>query len=398
MFLSVSVLMGFGQVTTSTISGVVKNEKNEVLVGATIHATHTPTGTEYKSVTNKNGVYVLPAVRVGGPYTIHASFVGFRKGEEKDVNTQLGVTSNVDFKLLSEATSLKDVVVTGTKNNLFSKDRTGAAQVFSRRELTSIPITGARTINGITKYNPLGDGSSFGAQDSRLNNFTIDGSQFNNNFGLGSSAQAGGRTGSSAISLDAIEQLQVNVAPFDIRQSGFTGAGINAVTRSGTNKVEGSYYQTQRDNSSRYVGNSAAGVPVTASKFDEKVSGFRLGAPIIKNKLFIFGNYEQLEKTEPGTTWTSAGSPLGGAQPTRVKYDDLKTLSDFMKDKFNYVTGPWEGYSNTNASKKFLVRVDWNINDKHKLTARYVHHNSDAEINISNSQSAGAGNRTTLFL
>jgi len=397
LFLSVSVLMGFGQVTTSTISGVVKNEKNEVLVGATIHATHTPTGTEYKSVTNKNGVYVLPAVRVGGPYTIHASFVGFRKGEEKDVNTQLGVTSNVDFKLLSEATSLKDVVVTGTKNNLFSKDRTGAAQVFSRRELTSIPITGARTINGITKYNPLGDGSSFGAQDSRLNNFTIDGSQFNNNFGLGSSAQAGGRTGSSAISLDAIEQLQVNVAPFDIRQSGFTGAGINAVTRSGTNKVEGSYYQTQRDNSSRYVGNSAAGVPVTASKFDEKVSGFRLGAPIIKNKLFIFGNYEQLEKTEPGTTWTSAGSPLGGAQPTRVKYDDLKTLSDFMKDKFNYVTGPWEGYSNTNASKKFLVRVDWNINDKHKLTARYVHHNSDAEINISNSQSAGAGNRTTQF-
>jgi hypothetical protein len=397
LFLSVSVLMGFGQITTSTISGVVKNEKNEVLAGATIHAIHTPTGTEYKSVTNKSGAYVIPAVRVGGPYTIHASFVGFKTGEEKDVNTQLGVTSNIDFKLLSEATSLKDVVVTGTKNNLFSKDRTGAAQVFSRRELTSIPITGARTINGITKYNPLGDGSSFGAQDSRLNNFTIDGSQFNNNFGLGSSAQAGGRTGSSAISLDAIEQLQVNVAPFDIRQSGFTGAGINAVTRSGTNKVEGSYYQTQRDNSSRYVGNSAAGVPVTASKFDEKVSGFRLGAPIIKNKLFIFGNYEQLEKTEPGTTWTSAGSPLGGAQPTRVKYDDLKTLSDFMKDKFNYVTGPWEGYSNTNASKKFLVRVDWNINDKHKLTARYVHHNSDAEINISNSQSAGAGNRTTQF-
>jgi hypothetical protein len=277
------------------------------------------------------------------------------------------------------------------------KRQNGASQQFGRRELQTIPITGARTIDGITKYNPFGSGSSFGAQDSRLNNFTIDGSQFNNGFGLGSSAQAGGRTGSSAISLDAIDQLQVNIAPFDIRQSGFVGAGINAVTRSGTNKIEGSYYRTERDNSSRYVGNKAYGVPVTASKFDEKVQGFRLGAPIIKDKLFIFGNYEELTKTEPGTTWTSAGSPLGGSQPTRVQYNDLKNLSDFMKEKFNYTTGPWEGYSNTNSSKKFLVRVDWNINDKNKLTARYVHHNSDAEINISNSQSAGAGNRTTQF-
>jgi hypothetical protein len=396
MILSVGVT-GFAQITTSTISGIVKSEKGEPLVGATIHVVHVPTGSEYKSVTNKNGVYVVPAVRVGGPFVIHASFVGYKKGEEKDINTQLGVTSNVDFNLFSESTLLKDVVVVGTKNNTFSKDRTGAAQQFGRRELTSIPITGARTINGITKYNNFGDGSSFGAQDSRLNNFTIDGSQFNNGFGLGSSAQAGGRTGSTAISLDAIEQLQLNIAPFDIRQSGFVGAGINAVTRSGTNKVEGSYYQTQRDNSSRYVGNSAAGVPVTASKFDETVRGFRLGAPIIKNKLFLFGNYEELTKTEPGTTWTSAGSPLGGSQVTRVQYNDLKTLSDFMQSKFNYSTGPWEGYSNTNSSKKFLVRLDWNINDKNKLTARYVHHNSDAEINISNSQSAGAGNRTTIF-
>ena len=397
--LSAFALVGFGQVTTSTLSGVVKNEKQEVLVGATIHATHTPTGTQYHSVTNKNGVYVLPAVRVGGPYTIHASFVGFRKGEEKDVNTQLGVTSNVDFTLVDEKVSLKDVVVTGTRNNLFSKDRTGASQQFTRRDLQNIPIAGARTIDGITKYNANGNGSSFGAQDSRLNNFTIDGSQFNNSFGLGSSAQAGGRTGASAISLDALEQLQVNIAPFDIRQSGFVGAGINAVTRSGTNEIEGSYYQTQRDNSSTFVGNKANGVPVVASKFDEKVSGFRLGAPIIKNKLFIFGNYEQLERTEPGTTWFSTGSPIAtGTQVSRTTYTDMTTLSQFMKDKFDYNTGAFEGYSNTNASKKFLVRVDWNINDKHKLTARYVQHDSEAEINISNSNSAGAGNRTQSAL
>ena len=392
-------LTGFGQVTTSTISGVVKSEKGDVLVGATIHAVHTPTGTQYKSVTNKNGVYVLPAVRVGGPYTVHSSYVGYKMGEEKDVNTQLGVTSNVDFTLVDEKVSLKDVVVTGSRNNLFSKDRTGASQQFTRRDLQNIPIAGARTIDGITKYNANGNGSSFGAQDSRLNNFTIDGSQFNNSFGLGSSAQAGGRTGASAISLDALEQLQVNIAPFDIRQSGFVGAGINAVTRSGTNEIEGSYYQTQRDNSSTFVGNKANGVPVVASKFDEKVSGFRLGAPIIKNKLFIFGNYEQLERTEPGTTWFSTGSPIAtGTQVSRTTYTDMTTLSQFMKDKFDYNTGAFEGYSNTNASKKFLVRVDWNINDKHKLTARYVQHDSEAEINISNSNSAGAGNRTQSAL
>jgi hypothetical protein len=261
----------------------------------------------------------------------------------------------------------------------------------------SIPTTGARTINSVTKYNPFGDGASFGAQDSRLNNFTIDGSQFNNGFGLGSSAQAGGRTGSTAISLDAIEQIQINVAPFDVRQSGFVGAGINAVTRSGTNNVEGSVYSTTRNNSSTFVGNSAAGVPVTAAKFDEQVFGFRVGAPIIKNKLFVFGNYEGLTRTEPGTTWISDGSPLTGSQISRVKYSDMQTLSNFMRDKFGYETGAWEGYSNTNDSKKGLLRLDWNINAKHKLTARYVHHNSSAEINISNSQSAGAGNRTTQF-
>ena len=396
LFLAMS-FSGFAQITTSTISGVVKNQKGEPVVGATIHATHEPTGTNYYSASNKSGSFVIPAVRVGGPYTIHASSVGFKKGELKEVNTSLGLAENVEFVLIEESVQLKEVVVTSTKYGIFSKEKTGAAQQFGRRELTTIPITGARTIDGITKYNPFGTGNSFGAQDSRLNNFTIDGSQFNNNFGLGSSAQAGGRTGASAISLDAIEQLQVNIAPFDIRQSGFTGAGINAVTRSGSNEVEGSVYQTQRDNSSRYVGNNARGTTVTASKFDEKVQGFRLGMPIIKNKLFLFGNYESIERTEPGTTWISDGSPLKGTQISRVKYSDMQTLSNFMKDKFNYVTGPWEGYSNTNASKKFLIRADWNINDKNKLTARYVHHNSDAQINISNSQSAGAGNRTTQF-
>ena len=392
-------IFSFAQITSSTISGIIVNEKNEVMVGASVIATHVPTGTTYKTVTNKTGAFVFPSVRVGGPFTVAASYVGYKSNQVDDLNTNLGVASNIDFVLIANGSKLTDVVVSSNRNGLFSKERTGASQQFTRRDLQNIPITGARTIDGITKYNANGNGNSFGAQDSRLNNFTIDGSQFNNSFGLGSSAQAGGRTGASAISLDALEQLQVNIAPYDIRQSGFTGAGINAVTRSGTNDIEGSYYQTQRDNSSRYVGNKAAGVPVVASKFDEKVSGFRLGAPIIKNKLFIFGNYETLERTEPGTTWFSTGSPNAtGTQISRTTYTDMETLSNFMKDKYGYNTGAWEGYSNSNKSNKFLVRLDWNISDKHKLTARYVQHDSEAEINISNSNSAGAGNRTAQQL
>jgi hypothetical protein len=390
-------ITSFGQITTSTLSGVVKDEKGEKLVGATVSVVHQPTGTKYGSSTNLQGSYVIPAVRVGGPYVLKVSYLGYKTQEITDINTSLGLTTNVNFVLIEETKGLQEVVVIANRNSVFSKEKTGASQQFSRRELQAVPITGARTIDGITKYNPFGNGNSFGAQDSRMNNFTIDGSQFNNNFGLGSSSQAGGRTGASAISLDAIDQLQVNIAPFDIRQSGFTGAGINAVTRSGTNEIEGSVYRTQRNNSSTYVGDNARGTTVTAAKFDEKVNGFRLGAPIIKNKLFIFGNFESIERTEPGTNWISEGSPLTGTQISRVKYNDMKTLSDFMRTKFGYETGPWEGYSNTNTSNKFLIRTDWNINDKNKLTLRYVHHNSEAQINVSNSLSAGAGNRTDQF-
>jgi len=391
------IVTSFGQITNSTLSGVVKDESGSVLIGANVNVIHIPTGTEYNTTTNLSGAYVVPSVRVGGPYTIEVSYVGYETGKTTDVITTLGVTTNVNVVLYEGSTELGEAVIFGRKDKTFSKDRTGAAEQFSRNEIMSIPTTGSRSINSITKYNPFGDGSSFGSQDSRLNNFTIDGSQFNNGFGLGSSSQAGGRTGSTAISLDAIEQIQLNVAPYDIRQSGFVGAGINAVTRSGTNEVEGSVYGTTRNNSSAFVGNSAYGVPVTASKFNEQVLGARIGLPIIKNKLFIFANYEGVTRTEPGTTWISDGSPLTGSQISRVKYSDMETLSNFMRDNFGYETGPWEGYNNLNGSQKGLVRLDWNINRRNKLTARYIHHNSSAEINISNSQSAGAGNRTTQF-
>jgi hypothetical protein len=387
--------LSIAQTTTSSIYGVVKDSSGETVIGANVAVTHLPTGTKYFSITNSSGYYNIPAVRPGGPFSVQVSYVGFTTFETKDVQTSLGASTPVNVTLRDDVTSLKEVVIT-TQGDAFNRDRTGASQQFSKREVQSIPITGARTMASITKYNPHGDGRSFGAQDSRLNNFTVDGSILNNGFGLGGDSQAGGRTGSSSISIDAIEQLQVNIAPFDVRQSGFVGAGINAVTKSGTNNFEGSIYTSYRDNSSKFVGDNAAGVPVTATTFKENMKGFRLGAPIIKDKLFLFVNAEELTKTEPATDWVSTGSPLTGIT-SRVLYSDMQTLSTFMKDKFNYITGPWEGFDSESYSKKFLARLDWNINDNHKLTLRYVHHDSESDFLISNSSSAGAGNRRTLF-
>ena len=389
--------MGFSQVTKSSISGTVKSNKGEVLPGATVEVVHTPTGTKYFDNTDFTGGYAIPAIRPGGPYTVKVSFIGFKTAEVTDINASLGTNANVNVTLQDEMQTLEEVVVAVRRpNSAFSKGRTGASQQFSTREINAIPITGARSINNITKYNAnAGANGSFGGQDSRLNNFTIDGSVFNNGFGLGGDTQAGGRTGSTAISLDAIEQLQVNIAPYDVRQSGFTGSGINAVTRSGTNDIEFSAYHSFRNNKKEFVGTRAGEVEVVPAKFTEAIYGARLGAPIIKNKLFVFGNFERIVGVSPATTWISTNSPLSGNQISSPTFQQMKDLSTFMKDKFNYTTGPWENYDANRGSVKFLARIDWNINDNHKLTARYVQHDSNSDELTSNSASLGFGNRRT---
>ena len=269
-FLSV---IGYSQVTTSGISGTVKSNSGKRLAGATVEAIHQPTGTKYFAKTDEAGGYSIPAIRPGGPYVVKVSFVGFRKTEITEINAPLGNNISLNIVVEDEVNALEEVVVTKTKSNgVFSKGRTGASQQFSNRQINAIPVLGSRSINSITKYNAnAGSGGSFGGQDSRLNNFTIDGSVFNNGFGLGNDAQAGGRTGSTAISLDAIDQLQVNIAPYDVRQSGFTGSGINAVTRSGTNEIEGSVYHSFRNNGKNYVGTKAGDVKFIPSNFSEKI-------------------------------------------------------------------------------------------------------------------------------
>lgn len=392
-----TLLVGFffafsanAQVTSSSISGVVTDASGDGLSGATVVAVHVPSGSKYGSVTDVNGRYFIPGVRVGGPYKLTASFVGYKEVTKEGFNANLGTAANVNVAMVEEGQLLQEVVVRSDRSDIFSSDRTGAATNVGKEAINALPTIG-RTINDFTRLTPQGNGRSFGGQDSRLNNITIDGAVFNNGFGLGD--QPGARTGIAPISLDAIEEIQVNLAPFDVRQTGFTGAGVNAVTRSGTNQFQGSVFTLLRNDKKAFIGRKADGEDVFISDFQKNVYGFRLGGPLKKDKLFFFVNGELESISSPGTTWL-ANRGQTGSNVTRVLATDLDRVSEQV-GKLGFVTGPYENYNFSTVGNKFLARLDWNINQKNKFNIRYSFLDGGSDNLISNSSSAGAGSRRT---
>ncbi|HEX9366520.1 MAG TPA: hypothetical protein VF921_07830, partial [Vicinamibacterales bacterium] len=311
----------------------------------------------------------------------------------ENLTVNLGVTTDVAVDVKAIAVS-ETVTVTGQTDPIFSSGRTGAATTLGRAEL-SLPTISGR-LDSIVRLTPQsGGGMSFAGQDSRLNNITVDGSYFNNSFGLGNSP--GDRTGVAPISLQSIEQVQVNVAPFDVRQGGFVGAAVNTITRSGTNQFRGSAYRQFR--SQGMVGTEAKALTVNPGTFTFGENGEWVSGPVVKNKLFFFQNFEKELTKQPGTTFrANQGGEAAVGSVTRVLASDLDTLSAFLKSKFNYDPGTYQGYPFQIPAKRFLGRADYNLSNNNKVTFRYTHLDSSTDVLESNSGSLGNGSRRSSTL
>lgn len=379
-------------VTTGSMSGVVTDAQAQPVGGAQVIAIHTPSGTNYEATTRPDGRFFIANMRVGGPYVVTVTYGGtgtaFEPFTREDVMVNLGVATDVPMQVKTIAVT-ELVTVTGTSDPVFSSSRTGAATTVVLDQIQTLPNLSNRLEN-FTRLTPQASGLSFGGQDNRLNNITVDGSYFNNSFGLGGAP--GDRTGVAAISPWVIEQIQVNIAPYDVRQGNFVGAGVNSVTRSGTNQFTGSAYWQFRNNS--MVGTEAKALPVVVGKFDFRNAGGYLGGPIKKNKLFFFGNFEDETLTQPGTTFrANRGGEVAAGGVTRVLGSDLDALSAFLKNSLKYDPGSYQGYDFETPARRFLVKTDYNLNSRNKITVRYNQLDSITDVLASNSSSLGFGSR-----
>lgn len=370
------------QVTTSSITGFVKSSDGKPLAGATVTVTHKPTGTKYAGTTNESGRLNLVNLRVGGPYLVEITYAGFAPNTQDEIYLELGQPYLLNVSL-SEGKSLDEVVIVGRGNALLKKDRTGTSTVISRDQIENLPSI-TRSVNELTRLTPQANGTSIGGGNYRSNNFTVDGMNFNNQFGIGQNIPAGG----SPISLDALEQISVNLTPYDVRQTGFTGAAINAVTRSGKNEFFGTAFTTYRDDKMQGYRIGDVFAPVSPLKINQY--GVSVGGPIIKNKLFFFLNFEQQKQTQPGPSKVAAtlGAPFGSASyVARPTADSMDMISKYLKDKYGYETGPYQGYSNLSNNNKFFGRIDWNINTNHRINFRYSQVESKSPSQVSSSTS-----------
>ncbi len=375
------------QETTAEIQGIITEKNATPLIGATITAIHQPTGTKYTTTTRKDGRYNLANLRVGGPYEVTASYVGFKEEKQTDIFLLLGQSYKADFGLVSTTTDLKEVVVTATRSDkVFNKSRTGSAEVVNRQQIERLPTIN-RSINDFTRLTPTANSnatygtSSFAGRANSYNNLTVNGASFNNTFGL--AAGLGGQTNSQPISIDALDQIQVNIAPYDVTLGGFTGAGINSVTKSGTNQVKGTVYSYWK--SPGLTGLKVGPAKLAKQQFDFNNRGLSVGGPIIRNKLFFFISGEQERVSTPATSLVASRNGSSGVGISQAKAEDLDALSSFLKSKFGYETGAYENYTFDTYSDKVTTRFDYNINKKHTLNVNYYYMKSYRNVPPSNS-------------
>lgn len=364
------------QVTTSKIKGIVTDVAGEPLFGATISVLHTPTGTLTGTTAQENGRFTVLNLRVGGPYKITFSYLGFKTQEVNGVFLSLGKTTNVNGKLAEEGESLEEIVISSSKNSTFNSDRTGAQTSVSATQLKTLP-TISRSAADFTRLEPSASGNSFGGKNDQFNNFSLDGAIFTNPFGL-DSPTPGGQTGAQPISLDAIEQISVSIAPYDVTQSGFTGASVNAVTKSGTNEFKGTVYGFFRNED--LTGGKVKGEDVVKPDLSQKQFGFSIGGPIIKNKLFFFANYEKDDRTDLGTAGWIPNNNDGtlAINESSVLESDLVTVQNSLSG-LGYDTGRYQGFNYGSKSSKGIFKLDLNINQDHRLSLIYNFLNASKE-------------------
>lgn len=380
----------YAQVTTASMNGLI-TEKNgkDPIVGANIQATHEASGTKYYAATNAEGKFTIQGMRTG-KYSVEVSFIGYQTAKVTDVELQLGGTYPINVYLNEASEMLEEAVISG-KASRFSGVKTGAGTNISPEQMREIPSIN-RTISDIARLSPYaGSSMSFAGGDGRSTNFTIDGANFNNNFGLSSDLPGGG----SPISMDAIEEVQVVIAPYDVRQTNFIGGGINAITKSGTNTFKGSAYVYYRDQELR--GNRIDGKDLGAREDEKKTTyGFTLGGPIIKNKLFFFGNYEKEETRGQVIKYRARGDDeKAGDMVSRTKLSDMEKVAQHLKDKYGYDPGSATSFPADKTNEKFLVRLDWNIVRGQRLSVRY-NNTKNTAWNAPNGNSMDGGSNARL--
>lgn len=371
------------QVTTSSINGSVKSQAGEILEGATITATHEPSGTKYVTAANKSGYFNMQGLRPGGPYTVQINYVGLAPQSFEQISLPLGESYVLNATLGVQESVLENVIVSGSRKT--ATDKGGMSSVTSTRQLNTLP-TLSRSITDFTRLAPQANGNSFGGRDGRYNNITVDGANLNNNFGLSTDPLPGG--GNNPISLDAVQEVSVSLAPYDVRQGNFTGGNIAAVTKSGTNTFHGTAYKYWQ--SSGLVGTKVAGVPAANPKWNSNIYGASLGGPIIQNKLFFFINGEFEEKPpSAGITYSPKGGS-GAGNISSVPVADLQKVSDYVKSTYKYDPGVFDNFAAfKNKNRKLLAKIDWNINTKNKLSIKYSDFKGTQDFQPSQSANIG---------